>query len=155
MPYSRELLRTQSQESQHREETSMNKNRISNNTRKMNKYSTGTDGCRVLCRQFSTSSFSLLAYCIKRCSTYWLRMNQLGKAILLFSSTDDQGQNTRTTVFPLNCGRQWYISWWSRKNPSALWQPHLASRMKRSVASCIMSNSSVDDKERSYALTVL
>jgi hypothetical protein len=31
-------------------------------------------------------------------------MNQLGKAILLFSSTDDQDQNTQTTVFPLNAG---------------------------------------------------
>ena len=64
---------------------------------------TGTDGRRVLCHQFSTSSLSLLGYYTKRCSTCWLRMNQLGKAILLFSSTDDQvcwllvasvGQNT-------------------------------------------------------------
>jgi hypothetical protein len=33
-------------------------------------------------------------------------MNQLGKAILLFSSTGDQGRNIRNSVFPLNCGRQ-------------------------------------------------
>ncbi len=31
-------------------------------------------------------------------------MNQLGKAILLFSSTDEQDRNIRTTVFPLNAG---------------------------------------------------
>jgi hypothetical protein len=31
-------------------------------------------------------------------------MKQLGKAILLFSSTDDQGQNAQTTVFPRNAG---------------------------------------------------
>jgi hypothetical protein len=58
----------------------------------------------MLCHQFSTSSLSLLEYCIKRCSTCWLRMNQLGKATLLFSSTDDQDRNIRTTVFPLNAG---------------------------------------------------
>ncbi len=43
----------------------------------------GTDGCRVLCHQFSISSFSLLGSCIKRCSTYWLRMNHLRLAIIL------------------------------------------------------------------------
>ena len=31
-------------------------------------------------------------------------MNHLGKVILLFTSTDDQDCNTRTTAFPLNAG---------------------------------------------------
>src|SRR5947209_8485136 len=30
---------------------------------------TGTDGCRILCHQFSTTSLPLLGSCIKRCST--------------------------------------------------------------------------------------
>jgi hypothetical protein len=33
-------------------------------------------------------------------------MNYFKEATLLFSSTGDQGRNIRTTVFPLNCGRQ-------------------------------------------------
>jgi len=60
---------------------------------------TGTDGCRVLCHQFSTSSLSLLEYCTKKCCTCWLMMNQLGKGVLLFSSTNDQDRNIRTMVF--------------------------------------------------------
>src|SRR6266705_5149691 len=32
---------------------------------------TGTDGCRVPSRQFSTSFLTPLEYCIKRCSTCW------------------------------------------------------------------------------------
>ena len=31
-------------------------------------------------------------------------MNSLKEATLLFSSTDDRGQNTQTMVFPLNAG---------------------------------------------------
>jgi hypothetical protein len=105
----RACVRRLKQESQRGEELSRLKNKRSNNTGKMHKYSTGTDGCRMLSHQFSTSSLSLLEYYIKRCSACWLRMNQLGKAILLFLSTDDLGQNTRTTVFPLNAGRRSYI----------------------------------------------
>ena len=131
------------------------KNICSMITRKIHKYSTETDGCRMLRHQFSTTSLSLLAYYIKRCSTCWLRMNQLGNAILLFSSTDDQDQNTRTTVFPLNCGRQSYIVWWSRKSRYGTERLRMESRMKRSVASWFMSIISIDSKKHSYAVLVL
>jgi hypothetical protein len=70
----------------------------------MHKYSTGTDGCRVLCHQFSTSSLLLLGKCISRCNTFLRKMNSFKEATLLFSNTDDQDQNTRTTVFALNAG---------------------------------------------------
>src|SRR5207247_1482781 len=79
---------------------------------------TGTNGCRMLCRQFYTSSFLHLGHFIKRCSTFLLRMNQMCKAIMLFLSTDDQDRNIRTMVFLLNFGRQLSIVWWSRKNRS-------------------------------------
>ena len=35
---------------------------------------TGTDGFRVLCRQFAPSSFSRQENCIKRCNTFFLKM---------------------------------------------------------------------------------
>src|SRR5436305_14099291 len=41
---------------------------------------TGTDGFRVLCHQFHTSSLPLWAHCIKRCSTCLLRKKQLREA---------------------------------------------------------------------------
>jgi len=42
---------------------------------------TGTDGFRLLCHQFSTSSLPRRANCIKRCNACLLRMKQLGAAI--------------------------------------------------------------------------
>ncbi len=107
----------------------------------------GTDGCRVLCHQFSTSSLLLLAHCISGCNTFWQQMKYFREAPLLFSSTDDQGQNIRTTVFPLNSGRQSYIVWWSKRNRSAPWQPRMAFRMKRSVASCVLLRESMYSKK--------
>jgi len=47
------------------------------------KQPTGTDGFRVLCHQFITSSFPLLGNCIKRCSTCLLRRKELREALLL------------------------------------------------------------------------
>jgi hypothetical protein len=44
---------------------------------------TGTDGCRLLCHQFSTSSWPLLGDCIKGFSTFFLRMKRLREALLL------------------------------------------------------------------------
>jgi len=44
---------------------------------------TGTDGCRVLCHQFYTSSLLLSAHCIKGFSTFFLRMKRLQEALLL------------------------------------------------------------------------
>ena len=51
-------------------------------------------------------------------------------------------------VFPLPRGRRWSSGWWSRTNRCALWQQRTVSRMKRSVASCLMSRSRVDSKTR-------
>jgi hypothetical protein len=48
------------------------------------KHRTGTDGFRILCRQFYTSSLPRQAYCIKGCNVCLLRRKQLGEAILLW-----------------------------------------------------------------------
>jgi hypothetical protein len=108
---------------------------------------TGTDGFRLLCHQFYTSSLPRLAHCISRSKTCSLTMKHRTPALLRWLANGDQGQNTRTTVFPLNTGRQWYIVWWSRRNRSAQLQPHMESRMKRSVASYFMSRSSVGSRK--------
>ncbi len=65
----------------------------------------GTDGCRVLCHQFSISSLPRLENSISRCTTCWWKMNSYKEATLLFSSADGQARNIRTTVFPLRSGR--------------------------------------------------
>ena len=66
-------MKIQSQECVCRTRRSGQKNICSIHSRKIHKYSTGTDGCRILCHQFSTSSLPLREYCIKRCSTFWSR----------------------------------------------------------------------------------
>jgi hypothetical protein len=76
----------------------------------------GTDGFRLLCHQFAPSSWPRLGNCLSRCTTFWQKRNSFREATLLFSSTDDQGPNTRITVSPLNTGRQSSIRWWSRRN---------------------------------------
>jgi len=65
-------------------------------------------------------------------------MKLFREATLLLSSTDDQGRNTRTTVFPLNTGRWSFTMLWRRKNRFAQWQLHTVSLMKRSVASFVL-----------------
>src|SRR5215470_19660797 len=52
-------------------------------TRKMHKYSNGTDGCRIRCRQFSPSSLPRLENCIFRCTTCWREMNSFKVGTLL------------------------------------------------------------------------
>jgi len=76
---------------------------------KLHYLASGTDGHRVLCRQFYTSSLHPQANCIKSSNTFLLKMKKLRKAILLLSSTDAQGQETRHIVFPLPDGRRCYI----------------------------------------------
>ncbi len=66
---------------------------------------TGTDGCRLLCHQFSTSSLFLLADCISRYKTCSLTTKHMTSALLRLLANGDQGQNTPNTVFPLNTGR--------------------------------------------------
>jgi len=68
---------------------------------------TRTDGCRVLCHQFSPSSLSLQGSWINRCSTCWLRMKHLRAVILPLWSIGVQGQSTPHMVFPLQSGRSW------------------------------------------------
>jgi hypothetical protein len=114
----------------------------------MHKYSTGTDGCRILCHQFSTSSLLRLGNCTSRCNTFWQQMKLLRETTLLLSSTDDQGRNTQTTQFPLNTGRWSFTGWWSRRNRSAQWQPRMESRMKRSVASFVLLRTCIYSKKR-------
>jgi hypothetical protein len=80
---------------------------------------TGTDGCRVLCRQFYTSSLPRLENCILRCNTFLREMNYFKVVTLLFSSADDRGRNIQTMVFQLTCGRLSCSVWWSRRNRSA------------------------------------
>src|SRR2546421_13056584 len=72
---------------------------------------TGTDGFRLLCHQFYTSSLRRLGNCISRCNTFWQKMNYFREATLLLSCIDDQGRNTRNTVFLLPTGRPWCSVW--------------------------------------------
>src|SRR5947209_3013426 len=59
---------------------------------------TGTGGCRMLCRQFSTSSLNALAHCISRSKKRSLTTKHMMLALLPFLTNGDQGQNTRHTV---------------------------------------------------------
>ena len=84
----------------------MLKNKYSTNTRKrcINNRN-GTDGCRLLCHQFSPSSLPRPGNCISRYNIFWLKINYFKGATLLSSSTEDQDRNSRTIVFQLNFGR--------------------------------------------------
>ena len=64
----------------------------------------GTDGCRVLCHQFSTSSLLLLVHSISRYKPCSLTTKHMTSDLLRLLVNGDQGQNSRTTVFPLNTG---------------------------------------------------
>ena len=63
---------------------------------------TRTDGCRVLCHQFYTSSLLLLANYISRSKTCSLTTKHMTPALLRLLPKGDQGKNTRNTAFPLN-----------------------------------------------------
>jgi len=113
----------------------------------------GTDGFRLLCHQFYTSSLPQQANCIKRFSTFLLRMKQLREALLLlWWSTGVQGHNTRPTVYPLQSGRPCCIVFWSRGNRCERWQQHTVSLMKRSVASFVLLRKSMYSKKRNYTI---
>ena len=66
---------------------------------------TGTDGFRLLCRQFYTSFLPRRADCISRSKTCSLTTKHMTSALLRLLANGDQGQNTPNTVFPLNTGR--------------------------------------------------
>ena len=91
---------------------------------------TGTDGCRILCRQFHTSSFPRRAHSISRCNTFWQKMNYFREAILLLSITDDQGQITKYMVFPLHNGPLWCSVWWRGGNYFGKLQMTISSTRK-------------------------
>src|SRR5436305_14560306 len=59
---------------------------------------TGTGGCRMLCRQFSTSSLNALAHCISRSKKRSLTTKHMMLALLPFLTNGDHGQNIRHTV---------------------------------------------------------
>jgi len=108
----------------------------------------GTDGFRLRCHQFYTSSLPRLVNCISRCKTCSLTMKHMTSAPLWWWANGDQGQNTRNTAFPLNTGHWSFIVWWSRRNPCAPWQQRMVSRTKRSVVFFCIRISSVDSKKR-------
>src|SRR5437588_4216867 len=67
---------------------------------------TGTDGFRALCHQFFPSSLPLPENCLKSSNNFWLKMNKLREALLLFSNIGGQGRETRQMVYPLQNGRR-------------------------------------------------
>ncbi len=95
---------------------------------------TGTDEFRLLCHQFVPSSLSLLASCISRCKTCWLKMKPLKPVLLRWVANGGQGQNARHRAFPLPTGRWSFIGWWRPTNHFVGLHRSMGSPMKRSVA---------------------
>ena len=56
---------------------------------------TGTDGFRLLCHQFSTSSLPRRANCISKYKTCSLTVKPMTPALPRLLASGDQGQNTR------------------------------------------------------------
>ena len=94
----------------------------------------GTDGCQVLCHQFSISSLSRQENCIKSSNTFFLKMRKLLVPLLLLYSIGGQGQENRHMLYPLQDGRLDYIVWLRRRNHFAKLQMTMAYRSKRSDA---------------------
>ena len=91
---------------------------------------TGTDGFRVLCRQFHTSSLSRWETCIKSSKALSLKVNKLREALLLLYSIGGQGQETRQMGYSIQHGRRCCNVCLRRTHLSATWQMTLASHMK-------------------------
>src|SRR6266700_1161760 len=91
---------------------------------------TGTDGFRVLCRQFHTSSLSRCETCIKSSKALSLKVNKLREALLLLYSIGGQGQETRQMGYSIQHGRRCCNVCLRRTHLSATWQMTLASHMK-------------------------
>jgi hypothetical protein len=146
---------TKRQESQYREEVRFGRTNVLLILERCINTRTGTDGFRLLCHQFSPSSLSRLGNCISKCNPFCQKMNYFREVPLLLSSTGDQDRNIRNSAFPLSFGRQSCSVWWSGKNRSVQWRQRMESHMKRSVASCSMSKSNVDNKNLSCAVLVV
>ena len=110
---------------------------------------TGTDGCRVLCHQFSTSSLPHLASSISRSKRCSLMMKHMTLALLQLLVNGDRGQHTQPTVFPLQSGRPYCIVFWSRRNRSERWLLLMVSPKKRSVASFVLRRKCIYSKKSS------
>ena len=103
---------------------------------------TGTDGFRVLCRQFSTSSLRRQENCTKSSNASSLkRNNPLQMILLLLRSSNDQGQEIRPMVSPLQNGRRCCVVYLRRKNHSATLPMTMGSRMKRLGVSFVLLGS--------------
>jgi len=92
---------------------------------------TGTDGFRVLCHQFYTSSLLLQENCIKSSKTFSLRMKKPREALLQLYNIGGQDQEIRHMVYPLQNGRLSYNVCLRRKNLSEQLRMTMASLMKR------------------------
>src|SRR5436305_561538 len=66
----------------------------------------GTDGHRVLCRQFYTSSLPRQANCIRSFNSSLLKMKKLLIVLLLVYNIIGQGQESRHMPYPLQHGRR-------------------------------------------------
>jgi hypothetical protein len=108
---------------------------------------TGTDRCRVLCHQFSTSSLLLLASSISRSNRCALMMKHMTLALLQLLVNGDRGRHTWPTVFPLQSGRLYCIVFWSRRNRSERWQLLMVSPMKWSIASFVLRRKCIYSKK--------
>jgi hypothetical protein len=92
---------------------------------------TGTDGFRVLCRQFFISSFPPLASSIRSSNTFSLKMKKLRESLLLLYSNGGQDQETQQMVYPLQNGRLCCNVCLRRRNLSEKLQMIMVSRMKQ------------------------
>jgi hypothetical protein len=73
-------------------------------------------------------------------------------ALLRLLASGGQGQNTRTTVFPLNTGRWSFIVWCRTTSHFVRLHRSMVSRMKRSVASFVLLLKSMYGKKRNCTI---
>jgi len=122
---------TQRHESQRRQETSRRKHGIQVILEKCIDNRTGTDGFRLLCRQFSISSLPHLESCIKSSKTFSLKMKKHREALLLFYTIGGQGRETQQMGSPLQHGRLCCTVFLKRRNLCEKWLRIMVSRMKQ------------------------
>jgi len=99
------------------------------------KYSTGTDGHRVRCHQFYTSSLLLPENCIKSSNTFSPKMKKLREALLLLYNIGGQDQELRHMVYPPQSGRRCSVVSLRTRSLCEKLQMNMADRMKLSGAS--------------------
>ena len=125
------FLSTRRQESERRE-TLRRKNKCYTDTRKIHKQSTGTDGHRVRCHQFYTSSKSWhLPFLASSRSSFHKKVESL----LTLSHSAGQGRKIFPTAYQKISGRLCLRVSMKITSPPARSQPIMASRMKPFVVS--------------------